>query len=253
MNPGHHQLEIQAILRPMRGPSRSWLVRASDGWLYVAKFCGNPMGNRSLISQYIAEQILPRLGISTPGTAILRVSQTCEGIGKLQINQPLKYGLHFGSRLPVDPDEAAIWDFLPRTLYPRVTNLSQIGVVFACDTWTRHIGNRQFLFTRDSGGGVYRLWAIDHKCLGSDWLEVQPARDHVYNPNFIRSSDFQSAALRGSHLIADLPLSYLEAACESVPQEWFAPNEQIVLWHVIRSLHARQPGVTDEIRRALNR
>jgi hypothetical protein len=259
MNLGHHFLEIEAILRPMRGPSRSWLVRASDGWLYVAKFEGNPMGNRSLISQHIAEQILATLGVSTPGTAILRVSRTCEGLGKLQINHALKYaldGLHFGSRLPVNPDEAATWDFLPRKLYPLVTNLSQIGVVFAFDTWTRHIGNRQFLFTRESGaGGTFRLWAIDHKCLGSDWLELPQLRDHRYSANFIisGSSDYQSAALRGSNLIVDLPLSYLEAAFESVPRRWFAtPDEQILLWNVIRSLHGRQSGVTDEVRRALD-
>jgi hypothetical protein len=258
MNPGHqHCLEIEAILRPMRGPSRSWLVRASDGWLYVAKFHGNPMGNRSLIAQHIAEQILATLGVSTPGTAILRVSRTCEGLGKLRINHALNYvldGLHFGSRLPVDPHETAIWDFLPRKLYPLVTNLSQIGVVFAFDTWTRHIGERQFLFTREPAA-AFRLWAIDHKCLGPDWLALPQVQDHRYSVDFIsRNSDSQSAAVLGSNLIGDLPLSCLEAAFQSVPQEWFAPpNEQIVLWNVIRSLHERQPRVTDEIRRALDR
>jgi hypothetical protein len=134
----------------MRGRSESFLVKTNDGY-YVAKFAGNPKGNRSLINECVAGHLLSALGVATPERAILRLGTSCQGREALyfsESHQPIAPGLHFGSKCPVDPNRVAIFDFLPRKLYPQLTNLDDVGVIFAFDRWAAHSGDRQFVFAR---------------------------------------------------------------------------------------------------------
>src|SRR5450755_4208634 len=174
-------VEIVAVIRRMRGHSHSFLVRGSDEASYVAKFANNPMGNRTLINECVASNLLTALGVKTPDLAILNFADSCEGREELYLSSDpqvlIVNGLHLGSKCPVNPEVAAIFDFLPRAFYShsQVANLDDIGVVFAFDQWVAHADNRQFIFARqprlkEGNGSSFEAWAIDNgMCFGADW------------------------------------------------------------------------------------
>jgi hypothetical protein len=59
----------------MRGNSQAWLVETSDGAQYVIKALKNPQLPRSIINEWIASGILMHLGIQTPQTLPVFVSE----------------------------------------------------------------------------------------------------------------------------------------------------------------------------------
>jgi hypothetical protein len=65
---------VKHVLRRMRGGSQPFLVEGEDGQFYVAKFTGNPQGNRTLINEWIAHRLFQQLGLSTPTLHLLRLS-----------------------------------------------------------------------------------------------------------------------------------------------------------------------------------
>jgi len=109
-------LTITRLIRRMRGGSQSQLVEASNGKIYIAKFLGNPQGNRTLINEVIAYQILRDLGISPPPLCRLQLpenpnirEQAYFIIGSRRI--PVQTGHHLGSMCPVNPDGVAVLRF----------------------------------------------------------------------------------------------------------------------------------------------
>ena len=59
----------------MRGGSQAHLVEAEDGCFFVAKFAGNPQGNRTLINEWITGQLMNQVGICTPVIRILQLPE----------------------------------------------------------------------------------------------------------------------------------------------------------------------------------
>jgi hypothetical protein len=68
-------VDINRIVRRMRGGSQAYLVEGNDGRFYVAKFAGNPQGNRTLINEWITTHLLERLDVSTPSLVLLRLNR----------------------------------------------------------------------------------------------------------------------------------------------------------------------------------
>jgi hypothetical protein len=250
-------VEIVAVIRRMRGRSQSFLVRGSDGACYVAKFANNPLGNRTLINECLACHLLTALGVSTPDLAILRLGDSCLGREELYFStnpqESIVNGLHLGSKCPVNPETVAIFDFLPRPLYPRVANLDDVGVVFAFDQWVAHADNRQFIFARqpDSmqtaqsralNGSFFTAWAIDNgMCFGKDWtltpnaLGASPRCCDIYS-----HCNLEESASRGANLIQSLPSSELCAAHQKIPRDWFSAGDETALDAMLEMLQKRQ-------------
>jgi hypothetical protein len=240
----------------MRGVSQSFLVRASDGACYVAKFAGNPQGNRTLINECLASHLLGVLGVATPELALLALDETCEGRETLffatERVEAIAPGLHLGSRCPVDPNAVAIFDFLPRKLYSRVGNLDDAGIVFAFDQWVAHTDKRQFIFacqpatskSSRTGDRSFLAWAIDHGgCFGQHWT-FPPRPLYACYPFDDMYSHFnlQESAAHGAKLIESIPASELAAARQHVPREWFAAGEHEALDTMLEALLHRQQG-----------
>ena len=103
-------------------------MQGSDRNVYVAKFMGNPQGNRTLINEWFAAKLLQKSGVSTPHQVVLRfdpeplTDAPCFEFGDRKV--PVPAGLHLGSLCPVDPDRQAIFDFLPEKLLARTANLT---------------------------------------------------------------------------------------------------------------------------------
>ncbi|MGH7247839.1 MAG: HipA family kinase, partial [Pseudomonadota bacterium] len=138
----------------MRGGAQAHLIEAADGHFYVVKFRNNPQHRRILINERIASAFLDFLEISTPPTALVRLSpEFLEdnpdvylqlGTHRLEVSP----GWHFGSRYPGDPARTAVYDFVPDALLEKVMNLPDFLGVFVFDKWTGNADARQSIFFR---------------------------------------------------------------------------------------------------------
>src|SRR5450631_2995809 len=76
-------LPISKVIRRLRGGSQAHMVECEDGRFYVAKFSGNPQGNRTLINEWIVSHVMSHLGVSTPGLRVLCMSASVRESGDL--------------------------------------------------------------------------------------------------------------------------------------------------------------------------
>jgi len=119
------------------------------------------------------------LSISTPPLRILRLPDNLRTealsfeIGENKI--PVDGEWHLGSLCPVNPQTKVIFDFLPRRLLEKISNLNDFARVFVVDRWLYQLDQRQAVFVRErrSAAGQIRLRAhfIDHGMAfaGSAW------------------------------------------------------------------------------------
>jgi hypothetical protein len=142
------------LIRKMRGGAQSHLIEATDGHQYVVKFLNNPQHRRILVNEWLSGVLLRHLQIHTPEFVLVHVPEDfiaanpelCILRGS-QREQP-QPGLHFGSRLAVNPDRVAIYDFLPDTLLGKVENRSDFVGAVVFDKWVCNSDSRQAVFFR---------------------------------------------------------------------------------------------------------
>lgn len=256
-------VEIARIIRRMRGRSQAFLLQGLDGCFYVAKFPGNPLGNRTLISEFLAAKLLIALGIKAPSVQILSFSGPCEGRDQLYFQTPdgpraIIDGLAFGSRCPVDPAHDVIFDCLPRRLYSKVANLDEVGVVFAFDLWCGHADTRQFIFTRTSdncspAANRFSAWPIDNgSCFGGE-LRCGNQHSTDRSPSFSIYShcDLAQTAVRGARLIESCPSSVIRSSSLGIPCEWFGKSDAAALATLLQALEERKTHLATEVDRAV--
>jgi hypothetical protein len=104
---------VKRVLRRMRGGSQPFLVEGEDGQFYVAKFTGNPQGNRTLINEWIVYHLFRQIGISIPSLRIVQLSERTKQTEPLCFQMgthtvPIQGLFHLGSQCPVDPTTTAI-------------------------------------------------------------------------------------------------------------------------------------------------
>ena len=122
----------------MRGGAQSHLMEANDGHYYVVKFSNNPQHRRILVNEWISCVLLRYLQVHVPETGIINIlaSAISEmpdlGIVRGSKREPPEPGPHFGSRLSVNPDRVAIYDFLPDALLLERLRTAGISLGFWC-------------------------------------------------------------------------------------------------------------------------
>src|ERR1039457_1277237 len=132
-------VDARRLIRKMRGGAQAHLIEAVDGHCYVVQFLNNPQHRRILVNEWLASVFLRYLGISTPETVVIRVTQAfldenpevCLQLGSRR--QPVELGWHFGSRFPGDPARLVVYDFLPDTLLAQVENRTDFLGMLAFD------------------------------------------------------------------------------------------------------------------------
>jgi hypothetical protein len=243
---------IKRIMRRMRGGSQPFLVQGEDGFYYVAKFAGNPQGTRTLINEWIAAHLLQRLGVSTPEVRLLLLTGSaiqeeslCFKFGSSEVN--IEGAYHFGSRCPVDPNEALIMDFLPKPLLANVINLVDFALMLVCDQWLGQTDSRQAIFINVNRGRSPVLgmcsYFIDHgMCFGgSHWEFCDGPRYGVYmNKTVYDLADVRAQCNIAIASIQNLSEDAIYAPAATLPPDWYAEGDHAGLVHLLRSLEQRR-------------
>jgi hypothetical protein len=233
----------------MRGGSQSQLIQGDDGRFYVAKFRGNPQGDRTLINEWIATTLLQRLDISVPPLVLLAydpsflkqaVSFT---IGDHKI--PVERGLHLGSLCPVDPDQQAIYDFLPQKMLEKTVNLEDFAGVLVADTFLNQMDRRQAIFVRARSRQclAFRAFFIDHGMIfrGGAWELKEFKEDYSYFDRLVYSKfDVHSHCERILQRIETLTDRDLFDMAAPLPETWFARGDCDVFASLCASLDRRK-------------
>ena len=146
------RVTAEKLIRKMRGGAQAWLVQASTGDSYVVKLRTPFTG--ILINEWIAGCFLEQLGLCAPKTAQIHVSSEWlerargEGLSITVGNaaRTISPGPHLGSRVPVDPETTAIYDYLPDAILRGVRNRNHFHGMLAFDHWTANADAHQAIF-----------------------------------------------------------------------------------------------------------
>jgi hypothetical protein len=255
-------------VRRMRGGAQAHLLQADDGNYYVVKFFNNPQHRRVLVNELLAAVFLEYLQIAAPEWAVVEVTASFLAANpeiQLQLGGrriAVEPGWHFGSRYPVDPMRATVYDFLPDALLARVVNLEDFRAILASDKWTGNADGRQSVFYRamvrhagDVPGGetssraAFVARMIDHGYAfnGPYWdfpespIQGLYARPLVYQE--VRSlDDFQPWLDQIIHF----PEQVIDRAWKRIPAAWIA-GEEDELERLLEELLRRRPRLPELI------
>lgn len=244
-------VQIISIERPMRGGSQSYLVRGDDRHYYVAKFRNNPQGNRTLANEWMASQMLHRLGASAPqirrlylSAELQRSADLCFSVKSSRV--PVSEGIHLGSQCPVDVTKKAVFDFLPLYMYSKVDNLSDIALALVFDRWVGQLDSRQVVFYRPQNANkstLLHLSLIDHGyCFGAlEWNPNLAAPGHgflidkrIYG--LVQASEFRMAIDR----LQRLSSMDIEDAILTAPKEFLSSGDEQALSELLVKVQRRQ-------------
>jgi len=266
-------IRARTAIRKMRGGAQAHLLEGEDGAFYVAKFLNNPQHRRILINEWLACVFLRYLQIYVPETALLELTPDfLEANPELYFSigprrEPVKPGLHFGSRVAVDPNRVAVFDFLPDKLLAKVENRDDFLGMLVFDKWVGNADSRQAVFFRArakswtplKGEAPARVGffaqMIDHGFAfnGPHWaFQDSPVqglyfRTSVYDE--VRSLDSFEPWLE---MVAHFPESVIDSAWKEIPREWFEDDEE-PLEKLLETLLKRRAQVSRLIREARDR
>ncbi len=260
------------LIRKMRGGAQSHLIAGEDGHFYVVKFTNNPQHRRILVNEWLASAFLRYLQIHVPETALIQVSEdflaqnpdVYFSIGSRR--ERILPGLHFGSKMSVNPDKVAVFDFLPEKLLGKVENRVEFLGTLVFDKWVGNADSRQAVFFRAraktwtplKGEAPARIGffaqMIDHGFAfnGPHW-EFQ---DTPLNGLYFRTSVYEEVASLDSFqpwldMVTNFPIEVIDAAWKEIPREWLDQDED-ELEKLLESLLKRRRKVSqliDDVRR----
>ncbi len=264
------RVAAEKLIRKMRGGAQAWLVQASTGDSYVVKFRENAQHRRILINEWIAGCFLEHLGLCAAKTALVHFSpewlERARGEGlSIELGgvpRAISPGPHLGSRVPVNPETTAIYDYLPDAILRDVRNRNHFHGMLAFDQWTANADARQAIFFRgrfrefvpeaDYGPNQRGFIAmmIDHGyCFqGPDWrLDDLPRQG-----TFVRPSAYEQIAGWGDFepwltRILHFPDSAVDRALSGIPSSWLEPGEEELLEKLMLDLLRRRSRVPDLI------
>ena len=263
-------IRARTAIRKMRGGAQAHLLEGEDGAYYVAKFTNNPQHRRILINEWLACVFLRYLQIYVPETALVELTPDfVEANPELYFSigsrrESVKPGLHFGSRMAVNPDRVAVFDFLPDKLLGKVENRADFLGMLVFDKWVGNADSRQAVFFRARAKNWTPLKGepparigffaqmIDHGFAfnGPHWgfqdspLQGLYFRTSVYDD--VRSLDSFQPWL---DMVADFPPNVVDSAWKEIPREWLEEDEES-LERLLEALLKRRAQVAHLIRQA---
>jgi hypothetical protein len=236
----------------MRGGSQPQLIRCSDGFYYVVKFQNNPQHRRILVNELLAAGLAQRLGLPIPSFAVVDVSgRLIELSSEMYIELPrsrerLSPGLQFGSRLPANPREGLITDFLGGFQLDRLKNPKDFLGIFVFDKWTCNTDGRQVIFSQSSNSKKYRLWMIDQGfCFNEgEWTFPDAPKRSLFTSPLVyeQVAGIESFDPWLSRLESEITLSVLREVAETIPPVWYG-CDSAALNCLIEKLDARRSKV----------
>jgi hypothetical protein len=265
-------VSARQLIRKMRGGAQSHLLAGEDGEFYVVKFTNNPQHRRILVNEWLANSFLRYLQIHVPQTALIQVSESFLEqnpdvyftVGSRR--QQIEPGIHFGSKLSVNPDKVAVFDFLPEKLLGKVENRVDFLGTLVFDKWIGNADSRQAVFFRakaktwtplkgDTPARVgFFAQMIDHGFAfnGPHW-EFQ---DTPLNGLYFRTSVYEEVTSLDSFqpwldMVTNFPIEVIDSAWKEIPREWLAQDEDALekLLELLLKRRNRVIQLIEDIRR----
>jgi hypothetical protein len=265
-------VDARRLIRKMRGGAQAHLIEAADDHCYVVKFLNNPQHRRILVNEWIASVFLRYLGIATPETTVIRVTQDFLDQNPevhFQLGshrEPVELGWHFGSRFPGDPARLVVYDFLPDTLLAQVVNRAEFLGMLVFDQWMGNADSRQAIFFR----ARLRDWLPAHEAHPQRLGFVAQMVDHGFafdGPHWrfgdspLQGLYFRPGVYQGVRGLDDFqpwldrivhfPEAVVDQALKQMPPAWVAGDEDS-LNQLCESLLRRRRRVVDLIQACRN-
>ncbi|MGE5111344.1 MAG: HipA family kinase [Acidobacteriaceae bacterium] len=253
-------VEIDALIRSLKGKSESWLMRGSNKRYYFVKFHGNLKAPYIAFNELVASALGRKLNLPIPNATVVNIPRCftepppeSHPISKLApVGERLQYsGFHVGIEPAAQPD-TPIFDYLPTSKLKSVVNLWEAAGALVFDKWVCNTGVRQFVYSPCDQGG-YRLTMIDQSCsFGGassvfwDFQALGVYPDRCLYSNIVNLDSFEPW-LSDIESISEVEI----AECfESVPREWreSAPGRTS---QIIRELLKRRDSVREMISKTL--
>ncbi len=256
------------LIKKMRGGAQAHLLEADDGQYYVVKYLNNPQHRRILVNEMVSSVFLRYLQIGCPEPSIIRISEEFIAetpelrmeLGHSRI--PPVPGWHYGSRFPGDPNQLAVYDFIPDALLGGVSNLVDFLGVLVFDKWTANADGRQAVFFRarlkewlaPASGNPSKLGfvaiMIDHGFAfnGPYWDFPESPIQGLYHRRMVYEKvrsldDFQPWLDQVTHF----PEEVVDQALRQIPPQW-VDGERDELERLLERLFRRRKRVPELIR-----
>jgi hypothetical protein len=245
-------------VRRMRGGSQAHLLRCSDGEFYVVKFQNNPQGTRILVNEMLGGALAGRLGLPTPETAIVEVSNLLiqhsdDFIVQLEHGRvACTPGSCFGSRLPSEAGShgervlMSVHRFLPDFPPREVTNIADFAGMLVFDKWTGNMDTRQVIFVHDMAAQSYRAVMIDNGfCFnGGDWDFPNAPRSGLSGrPSAYEAIRGMESFERWLQILENIAgVHLLDQLADDIPPEWYG-RELNTLRHLLQEIERRRRHV----------
>jgi hypothetical protein len=242
-------ISARRFVRKMRGGAQSHLIEASDGHHYVVKFVNNPQHRRILVNEWLAGVFLKHLQIHTPEQALIEFSAEFVAqnpdlyVARGSQKEPALAGFHYGSRLSVNPDRVAIYDFLPDALLAKIENRCDFVGAVVFDKWVANADSRQAIFFRAKA----KTWTplkgdapartgffaqmIDHGFAfnGPHWdFPDSPMQGIYFRANVYDEVESLDSFQPWLDLVTYFPLEVIDEAWKGIPPAWTSGEEQDV-------------------------
>jgi hypothetical protein len=226
-------------------------MRASNNHYYVVKFQNNPQDVRILANEYLGTKLGTLLGLPMPEVEVIDVPESLvRGTPNLTIENgaltvPCASGLQFGSRYVVDPHQTSVFDYLPESMFHKVSNREDFHRMLAHDKWTGNSDGRQAVFVKPSGSRMYRAVFIDQGyCFNAgEWSFVDSPLRGIYARSSVYAdvtgwNSFEPVLSR----IEQIKIADITGIAREIPTEWYR-NDTDALTRLIATLHERRSQV----------
>ncbi|MDQ2839824.1 MAG: hypothetical protein M3Y72_02040 [Acidobacteriota bacterium] len=233
----------------MRSNSRAFLIEGTTGKYYVAKLAEGSNDDRLLVNELLSTRLLQHIGVATPTVCLLEVPEVCNPrvLCVSEQGEPFhpKPGLHLGSECPVDPRVTAIFDFMPRSLYGRVRNLTDLATVFVFDRWASYTGTRSIIFFRNEKDSDrrFQLNTISGAAAfgGRAWQFADDGLGLVWPPQVYRFLAMKYLCEMAIDRISITTEQDIHEYCAQIPDDWLTKSDRhILLTEVIGTLLSRR-------------
>ena len=235
------------FIRKMRGGAQSHLIEGADGRHYVVKFVNNPQHRRILVNEWLSGVLLRYLQIHTPEIVLFEITAAFIAtnpdlsiIRGSRHEKPLP-GLHFGSRMAVNPDRVAIYDYLPDNLLVKVENRCDFLGAVVFDKWVANSDSRQAVFFRARAktwtplkGEVpqrtgFFAQMIDHGLAfnGPHWaFPDSPVQGVYFRSNVYEEVESLDSFQPWLDMVKHFPIEVIDQAWKEIPSSWLEDDEQ---------------------------
>ncbi len=256
-------IRARRFIRKMRGGAQSHLIEGEDGEFYVVRFLNNPQHRRILINEWLAHAFLRYLQIYVPDTAVVEFTASFlaenpdVAISMGSRHVPALPGLHFGSRVAVNPDRVAIYDFLPDAVLGKIENRVDFIGTLVFDKWVGNVDSRQAIFFRAKASGWTPLRGVAPQHIGffaqmidqgfvfngPHWaFQDSPLQGVYFRPSVydqVRSLDSFQPWL---DLVRNFPVEVVDEAWKQIPRTWY-DSDQDDLEKLLEQLMKRRTRV----------